>query len=336
MNNPDTIREQMPASDSIALIDERSLKEKIYIVRGVQVMLDFELADIYGYETRYFNRQVQNNLERFQGDDFMFQLTKEEFDILKCKFFTSSWGGRRKLPYAFTEQGIYMLMTVLRGELAIKQSRTLIRLFKSMKDYIIENQQLLIAQKDYYALAERVENNSKDIEEIKDKMITRADLSGFMKLFDQSTQNEEILILDGHPFKADIAYQNIYRSAKKSIIVIDDYIGVKTLHHLVHANPGVKLTIISDNKLRILKLSEYQDFLTEYPSKTIDFIKSKDRAHDRYIVIDNDTTDMKVYHCGASSKDAGKRITTITRLSDVNEYKKMIATLLGNDKLVLR
>ena len=180
MNNPDTIREQMPASDSIALIDERSLKEKIYIVRGVQVMLDFELADIYGYETRYFNRQVQNNLERFQGDDFMFQLTKEEFDILKCKFFTSSWGGRRKLPYAFTEQGIYMLMTVLRGELAIKQSRTLIRLFKSMKDYIIENQQLLIAQKDYYALAERVENNSKDIEELHK---TRKICSGYHFVF---------------------------------------------------------------------------------------------------------------------------------------------------------
>lgn len=324
------------ADSEIMVVDERLLKDKIYIVRGTQVMLDFELAEIYGYETRYFNRQVQNNRERFRGDDFMFQLTEEEFENLKCNFFTSSWGGRRKLPYAFTEQGIYMLMTVLKGELAIEQSRTLIRLFKGMKDYIIENKQLMLSQADYYTLAERVENNSKNIESIKGKMITRAELSDFMKLFDRSTQNEEILILDGQPFKADGAYQKIYRSAKKSIIIIDDYIGTKTLQHLVHARPGVQLTIISDNKLKLLKLSEYNDFLTEYPTRTIDFIKTQDRTHDRYIILDNETEDMKVYHCGASSKDAGKRITTITRLSDIDEYKKTITTLLGNDKLVLR
>ncbi len=334
--NPDILNIELTESDSIALVDERSLKEKIYIVRGVQVMLDFELAEIYGYETRYFNRQVQNNLERFRGDDFMFQLTKEEFENLKCKFFTSSWGGRRKLPYAFTEQGIYMLMTVLRGDLAIEQSRTLIRLFKSMKDYIIENQQLMITQKDYFALAEKTASNTQDITDIKANMVTKADLTEVMKLFDQGIQNEEVLILDGQPFKADVAYQKIYRSAKKSIIVVDDYIGVKTLHHLIHAKPGVKLTIISDNKLRILKLSEYNDFLKEYPTRTVDFIRSKDRTHDRYIILDNDTAGMKVYHCGASSKDAGKRITTITLLSDANGYKGMIDSLLKNDKLVLK
>lgn len=103
------------------VVDERLLKDKIYIVRGTQVMLDFELAEIYGYETRYFNRQVQNNRERFRGDDFMFQLTEEEFENLKCNFFTSSWGGRRKLPYAFTEQGIHMLMTVLKGEARVME-----------------------------------------------------------------------------------------------------------------------------------------------------------------------------------------------------------------------
>lgn len=173
------------------------------------------------------------------------------------------------------------------------------------------------------------------IKRIEGSMVSRNDLSDFMKLFDQGIKNEEILILNGQPFKADAAYQKIYKSAKNSIIVIDDYIGVKTLHHLVHAKPGVKLTIISDNKLRILKLSEYNDFLTEYPTRTVDFIRSMDRAHDRYIVLDNDTAGMKVYHCGASSKDAGKRITTITRLSDVNEYKDVITSLLSNKKLLL-
>lgn len=331
-----SISGEMTKEDAIAIVDNRSLKEKIYIVRGVQVMLDFELAEIYGYETRYFNRQVQNNLERFRGDDFMFQLTTDEFENLKCKFFTSSWGGRRKLPYAFTEQGIYMLMTVLRGDLAIEQSRTLIRLFKSMKDYIVENQQLMITQKDYFALAEQTVLNTQDIADIKANMVTKADLTDVMKLFDQGVQSEDVLILDGQPFKADVAYQKIYRSAKKSIIIVDDYIGVKTLNHLVHAKPGVKLTIISDNKLRLLKLSEYNDFLKEYPTRTVDFIRSKNRTHDRYIVLDNDTTGMKVYHCGASSKDAGKRITTITMLSDTTEYRGMIDSLLKNDKLILR
>ena len=97
------------------VLTEANLIHKIHIFRGVQVMLDYDLAAIYGYETRYFNRQVNNNKERFD-QDFMFQLSREEFQNLMCKNFTSSWGGTRKLPYAFTEQGIYMLMTVLKGE----------------------------------------------------------------------------------------------------------------------------------------------------------------------------------------------------------------------------
>lgn len=105
----------------------------------------------------------------------------------------SSWGGRRKIPNEFTEQGIYMLMTVLKGELATVQSKTLIRLFKSMKDYIVENQQLMISQKDYYALTEKVNSNAADIREMKDKMsemVTRADLSDFMKLFDSGIEHK--------------------------------------------------------------------------------------------------------------------------------------------------
>ena len=129
-------------TEELALITENDLWSKIYIVRGVQVMLDFDLAAIYGYETRYFNRQVSNNLNRFD-EDFRFQLTREEFANLMCKNFTSSWGGTRKLPYAFTEEGIYMLMTVLNGDLAVSQSKKLIRLFKKMKNFIIQNQNVL-------------------------------------------------------------------------------------------------------------------------------------------------------------------------------------------------
>ena len=98
-----------------ALIDAKTIKEKIYNIRNQKVMLDFELAEIYGYETKNFNRQIKNNIEKFDGEDFMFRLTADEFKNLRCKNFTSSWGGSRYLPYAFTEQGVYMLMTVLRA-----------------------------------------------------------------------------------------------------------------------------------------------------------------------------------------------------------------------------
>lgn len=102
-------------------------------------MLDFDLAAIYGYETKNLNRQVRNNIEKFP-DDMMFRLTKDEADyILRCKNFTSSWGGSRYLPYAFTEQGIYMLMTVLKGDLAVRQSLALVRSFKTMRDYLANN-----------------------------------------------------------------------------------------------------------------------------------------------------------------------------------------------------
>lgn len=94
------------------IIDAKAIKEKIYNIRNQKVMLDFELAEIYGYETKNFNRQIKNNIEKFEGEDFMFQLTADEFKNLRCKNFTSSWGGSRYLPYAFTEQGIYILTAV--------------------------------------------------------------------------------------------------------------------------------------------------------------------------------------------------------------------------------
>ncbi len=318
------------------LLEARDIKSMIYTIRGQQVMLDSDLAEIYGYETKKFNRQIKNNIDRFEGDDFMFRLTKEEFDNLRCKNCTSSWGGSRYLPYAFTEQGIYMLMTVLKGDLAIKQSRTLVRLFKTMKDYLIENQPLL-TQKNYYALVDKVEENSKEIKQIREKMVSKADLSDLMKLFDQGAKNEEILILDGKPFKADEAYQQIYKSAQSTIMIIDDYIGTKTLHHLAHSQKNVKITIISDNAAKPrLSLSEYNDFLTENPERTISFIRSQHRSHDRYIVLDEGTTDIKIYHCGASSKDAGKKITTITRINDIDDYVPTIKAMLGNPTLKLR
>ena len=325
----------MSSDNKLIIVDESTLKDKIYTIRGQQVMLDFDLAEIYGYETRYLNLQVKHNINRFP-DDFMFQLTQDEFDNLMLKNSTSSHGGRRKPPYAFTEQGVYQLATVLKGELAERQSVAIMRVFRAMREYISQNRQLLPNQ-ELFQLSARQAALEGQVRAIKDNMVSKADLSDFMKLFDQGLSNEEILILDGKPFKADEAYQKIYRSAKSKIIVIDDYIGTKTLHHLAHSKKTVKITIISDNTARPrLRLTEYNDFVTENPGRSITFLQSMHRAHDRYIVLDEGTKDMKVYHCGASSKDAGKRITTITRIIDIDDYKATIKALLGNTALILK
>ena len=334
----------MTNDNKLMIVDESALKNKIYTIRGQQVMLDYDLAEIYGYTTKAFNQQVKNNLDKFDYD-FRFQLTREELDeLVRSNFLTSPTrqmfsgqsGGTRYLPWCFTESGIYMLMTVLHGELAAYQSKVLIRLFRTTKDYIIENQPYL-TQKNYYELVDKVEKNTQRIDVIQDTMVTKADLSDIMKLFDQNTSNEEILILDGKPFKADEAYQKIYRNAKSKITIIDDYIGTKTLHHLAHSKKTVKITIISDNTARPrLTRTEYNDFVAENPGRSITLLQSMHRAHDRYIVLDEGTINMKVYHCGASSKDAGKRITTITRIIDIDDYKATIKTMMGNPTLVLK
>ena len=128
--------------NELLILNEENLKDYIYIIRGQKVMIDSDLAKIYGYTTKRFNEQVKNNINKFD-DDFRFQLTDEEILYLSrskksttIQFQTKGIKGR---PYAFTEQGIYMLMTVLKGEKAINQSKILIRLFKSMKDYITSN-----------------------------------------------------------------------------------------------------------------------------------------------------------------------------------------------------
>lgn len=152
-------------SEEIMIITPEQMENLIYMIRGQKVMLDVDLAKIYGYETKNFNRQVKNNIEKFPSD-FMFQLTEDE--ILRCKNFTSSWGGTRYLPHAFTEQGIYMLMTVLKGELATKQSLALVRLFKGMKDYIMTNN--LISTDNFLKLSLQTNENTNAIAELKENI----------------------------------------------------------------------------------------------------------------------------------------------------------------------
>lgn len=322
-------------ANEIAIISESDLKRKIYIIRGVQVMLDMDLAEIYGYETKRFNEQVKNNIERFD-DDFRFQLTDAEVKDLRSKFSTANISlMSRSLPYAFTEQGIYMLMTVLRGDLAVAQSKMLIRMFKAMKSYIQENSSLLpveeikLLKQSVLSLTERQNKTDKDIQKIYES------IDRINENFVQHTDLKEFVIYKGQKFEADVAYTDIYKLAKSSIYIIDDYVNIKTLNLLKQKKKNVDVIIFTENKRGIngvLTSSEITDFNNQYPSLKI---KPNPDCHDRFIIIDYKTQKEAVFHCGASSKDAGNKICTINKIENTSlVYQFVDAYLLQNDKVI--
>lgn len=318
-----------PVKSEFPLIDESLLKSRIYTIRGVKVMLDADLAEIYGYETRFFNRQVKNNIDRF-AEDFRFQLNEDEMQNLMCKKCTSSWGGTRKLPYAFTEQGVYMLMTVLKGDLAIRQSMALIRLFKQMKDYIVTENQLLLGNNGITEIAAQTIQNTRDIALLSNEMRENRDaLQKVMENFVDPSSFRHFLILNGHKLEADVAYAQIYGMAKKSVLIVDNYVDVKTLNLLRNVRKGVSVLIFSD-LLGGSRMTD--DMLADYraarPDVSIDKKPAMHKFHDRYILVDFKTKSEKLYHCGASSKDAGNKITTIVQLDDVDAYRPMFEELL--------
>ncbi len=340
------------------IIDDKLLKDKIYLIRGVQVMLDSDLAEIYGYTTKRLNEQVKNNIEKFDEEDLMFQLTKEEKDItnninLRSKFSTLEQGKYSKyLPYAFTEQGVYMLMTVLKGELATKQSKALVRLFKRMKDYIVDNQQM-INQRDFLRLSLQTAENAQNIIEFRQKlteiddkvenvvsnlgdMVRKSELSPIMLNLGKPEIPLGWLILNGQPVESDLAYQQIYTLANKSIAIIDNYISLKTLVLFKHAKQNVSVTIYTDNINSGLHKVEFDDFCKEYSGLKIDIKKADNIFHDRYIILDYNTPDEKIYHCGSSSKDGGRKVTTITKIDDTSIYKPLLAQLQKKQILVLK
>lgn len=335
--------------NEIKIIDEKSLENKIYTIRGQKVMLDSDLAEIYGYSTKRFNEQVKNNKEKF-SEDFMFQLTNEEIEYISSRSKKSALKNENYLdpsrskiltlnksnnkrgfnikyrPFVFTESGIYMLMTVLKGELATKQSIALIRLFRSMKDCIYENTDLL----SYRELEDRTFKLENDVNGIK------GDLSKVMDNFIDPSTYKHFLILNGRKLEADIAYKKIFSSARESIIYIDDYIGIKTLNLLSFAKKNVTITIVSDNKSNN-HLKEYMinDYIEQNKNNKLALLKSNNICHDRYIIIDFNTDNEMIYHCGASCKDAGNKVTSITRIEAIELYKPLIKKLLKMPKLKL-
>ena len=322
--------------DNLEIIEltEQNIESMVYIIRGQKVMLDFDLSRIYGYSTTAFNQQVRRNLEKFPLD-FMFKLTSKEVneilmsqivtssetEILKPKKSASSWGGRRKLPYAFTEQGIYMLMTVLKGELATKQSKALIRLFKRMKDYITESNNLINAN-GIIELTNKVNSNTIRLTEVEKKLDVVMD-----NFIDPSTY-KHFLFMNGEKIEAEIAFQVLYSLANKSIYIIDDYIDLKTLRLLKCINKCINITIFSDNVSRNAVTEEdIIQFKNEYGIR-LEIKSTNNIIHDRYIMLDYDTPNEKLYHCGASSKDAGNKATTIAKIDDSGAYHPLIDSLL--------
>ena len=284
----------------------------------------------------------------------MFQLTDDEVDELsRSQNVTLNRGtGRgsniKYKPYAFTEQGIYMLMTVLKGELAVRQSKALIRMFKQMKDFIIENQDF-ISSKELLQIAVQTNQNtndimqhSKEIAKLGDKintLATKEDLKKVMDNFIDPDTYKHFLLMNGDKIEADLAYTKIYKSAKKSIYVIDNYIGLKTLELLRATKDNVEIIVFSDNVKNkdMLTKNILNDFRKDYPNINLKLKVAGKKYHDRYIAIDYGTENEAFYLCGASSKDAGNKISSITKIEESSKdmYHTMFGGMLNNKNLKL-
>ena len=324
-------------NSELMIVSAEVVRSKIYVIRGQRVMLDADLAQIYGYTTKTLNQQVKRNIEKFEGDEFMFQLTEDEWTNLKSQIVTSSleWGGIRYRPYAFTEQGIYMLMTVLKGDLAVRQSRALVLLFKRMKDYILDTQGA-IGRTELAKLALQTSENTQAIRRLEAAAATKDELRSFMTNFYDEHLGKELLLMDGRIVEAAVAYETIYSRAKKTIHIIDNYIGIKTLLPLKGIGKKVAVTIFSDNIGTTLRKSEREEFQKEYPQVRLSFQKTCGKIHDRFIILDYGTRTEQVFHCGCSSKDAGKRVAVIAKMTDVRLFSLLMQDLMGNPKLVLK
>ena len=323
------------------LITTDDIRSKVYIIRGQQVMLDKDLAEIYGYDVKRLNEQVKRNINRFP-EDFMFQLkTSEITESLKSQIATLNVSKNKrgmhikKMPFAFTEQGIYMLATVLRGELAEQQSIFIMRTFREMRHYIKQNQQF-VTRSEMELLSSKVTEISVQTATVIDKQKqTDQKVDLIQKNVEQLSENfitdkdkKNFVICKGQKLEADIAYIEIYQQAKKSIYVVDDYMNAKSLQHLSQKADGVGIILFTENgkgSKGFLTKSLVTDFQNEYPSLRI---KPNPDCHDRLIVLDYDEETEQVYLCGASSKDAGKKLCAINQITETAIIHPVIDRLL--------
>ena len=294
----------MAEDKNLVIVHNKEIQSMIYTFRGSQVMLDSDLAMLYQVETIYLNRQRNRNAERFP-EDFCFQLSKEEYEILRCQNVTSKnengSGGRRYLPYVFTEQGIAMLSSVLKSEVAAKASINIMRAFVEMRKFLISNNEM-------FDRLDRVElkqlETDKKLEEVFDYIATTKEVK--QKIF-----------FNGQIYDAFSLMVEIVEKAEKELILIDNYVDVNTLNILSKKRKQVDVMIVTSGKGNLTK-KDVTKFNSQYPKLTV---KINEDFHDRFIIIDR----TEVYHVGASIKDAGKKSFGITKL----EEQDLIDSLLG-------
>ena len=286
--------------NEIAEKDVINIEEMIYKIDGKEVMLDTDLAKLYNVETKRINEAVKNNPEKFP-DRYLFRITDKEYNSLKSKILTSK-GGSRKGHTAFVEQGVYMLATILKSDVATEVSIRIIDAFVRMRHYIKYNDQLL--PRKYLLLEEKVDNNTKRIDELFDK-------------FNPKVITKNSIFFQNDIYDAYSVLLEIFDIAKEEIIIIDNYMGKILLDELRNINK--KIIIITSNINDTLK----KKYLKQY--NNIKFINNES-YHDRFIIIDR----KRVFHCGASFKDLGKKCFAINEIENKIEREKLINDVVTN------
>ena len=281
------------------------IKDKIFTIRGIQVMIDSDLAGLYEVETKNLNKAVKRNIERFPVR-FRFQLDEEEYNSLRFQIGTlkekkSTVGQHTKyLPFVFTEQGVSMLSAVLRSEIAAKISIQIMDAFVSMRKFMSENG-------DVFQRLDNIELKQLQHKEVADDK--------FNQIFDaletkSLTQNNGIFF-DGQMFDAYKLASDIIRKAKKSIILIDNYVDDNTLQLFTKSSKNVDVTIYTKSISKTLS-KDLEKYNSQYKPIEIKTLKS---SHDRFLILDQKT----VYHIGASLKDLGKKWFAFSKIGiDVN------------------
>jgi hypothetical protein len=286
---------------SLAVTGE--VRNLIYSIRNQQVMLDSDLAMLYQVETKVLNQAVKRNILRFP-EIFRFQLTKDEYENLKSQIVTSSLkddstehGGRRKLPYVFTEQGIAMLSAVLKSEIAIAVSIRIMESFVEMRKYMANT--ALIHQR-------------LDTIELRQITCQKETDERFDKVFDYIAAHEESeqrVFFDGQIYDAFSLIVSLIKKANSELILIDNYVDIDTLNLLTKKNKNVKVTIYTLQNTNLTN-TDVTNFNKQYPKLTLQYTKT---FHDRFLIIDN----KYAYHIGASIKDAGKRCFAINLIQEM-------------------
>ncbi|MBC5745698.1 ORF6N domain-containing protein [Lachnospiraceae bacterium MD308] len=301
------IEVEVPAIENV----QPTIEKLIYIIRDKQVMVDSDLAMLYQVETGALNRAVKRNIKRFP-EDFRFQLTAEEYENLKCQSGISSlnengYGGRRTLPYVFTEQGISMLASVLHSDAAVNVSIGIMRAFVEMRRFIANNALLF----------ERISNV--ELKQLEYQKQTDEKLEQIFEYISEHEETSQKVFFDGQIYDAFSLIVSLIQKAEKEIMLIDGYVDVGTLNLLAKKNDGVFVTVYTHQRTRLSNM-DVQNFNAQYPTLKIKYTKV---FHDRFLVIDR----MTAYHIGASLKDAGKKCFGINLIQDAGIIKDILQRL---------